>query len=145
MRISMRCDYGIRAVSDLAKHQGVGPIPSAEIAARQSIPEAYLDQLLNTLRKGGLVKTVRGARGGHMLARTPDQLTMADVVHALEGTSAPVECLDDSSTCKLVSSCGQRDVWRQIQQATERILSTTTIADLVEREEAREQRAVYVI
>ncbi len=141
----MRSDYGVRAMLDLAQQAADGPVPSAEIAARQCIPEAYLDQLLNALRKAGLVKTVRGSRGGHLLARPAAEITMADIVRVLEGTVSPVECLDDSSVCRLVATCSQRDIWRQVQDATQRVLAGTTIADLLERQEARQERAVYVI
>ena len=82
----MRSDYGAHAVIELARRAGQGPVQCAEIAACQKIPEAYLDQLLSSLRRVGIVRSVRGPHGGHELARDPRQLTLGDVVTALEGT-----------------------------------------------------------
>src|ERR671935_909265 len=86
MRVSMKGDYGVRAVLDLAERYGQGPIQSEAIAKRQGVSEAYLDQLLTLLRKAELVRSVRGPRGGHELARPADQITLMDVLSALEGS-----------------------------------------------------------
>jgi Rrf2 family protein len=145
MKISMRTDYGTRAVIDLAQHYGEGPIQSAEIAARQSIPEAYLEQLLTTLRRAGFVRSVRGPHGGHELARQPKDVTFGAIVEALEGPSAPLECLEEPSTCQVAARCAVRDVWAEVQDATKNILFSVTIQDLVERQAAREQRVMYYI
>ena len=88
MKLTMKGDYGLRAMLDMAAYYGQGPIESSDIATRQHIPEQYLDQILMVLRKEGLVKSVRGPKGGHMLAKSPSQITMAQVMQALEGCSA---------------------------------------------------------
>ena len=85
MRISCKVEYGIRALLDLALHSQSGPSLSRETANRQGIPETYLNQLLLQLRRGGLITSVRGPRGGHMLARTPDSITVLEIMEALEG------------------------------------------------------------
>src|SRR6476620_9715851 len=85
VKLSMRSDYGARAIVDLARHYNQGPVQSAEIAGRQAIPEAYLEQLLTTLRKSGLIRSTRGPHGGHELARPPAEIRCADVINALEG------------------------------------------------------------
>ena len=144
MKISMKGDYGVRAMIDLAQHYGEGPIQSGEIAARQEIPEPYLDQLLALLRRAGLLRSVRGPKGGHALSRPPDDVTLAEVVAVLEGSLAPVPCLDDDD-CSLLAVCAQREVWREIEQATQRILNQTTIAELARRQSRREARAMYHI
>ena len=144
MKISMKGDYGVRAMIDLAQHYGEGPIQSGEIAARQEIPEPYLDQLLALLRRAGLLRSVRGPKGGHALSRPPDDVTLAEVVAVLEGSLAPVPCLDDDD-CSLLAVCAQREVWREIEQATQRILNQTTIAELARRQSRREARAMYNI
>ena len=87
----MRSDYGAHAIIELASRMGEGPVQSADIAARQKIPEAYLDQLLVSLRRAGIVRSSRGPHGGHELARDPKELTLGDVVTALEGPVVPEE------------------------------------------------------
>jgi Rrf2 family protein len=145
MKISMKGDYGIRALTELAHHYGQGPTQSAEIAARQHIPEPYLDQLLTTLRKAGFIRSTRGPQGGHELARPADSIQLSEVVVALEGTIAPISCLDESGNCNRLPGCVQRDVWEQVKESTERVLSATTIADLAERQRQQEGVAMYHI
>src|SRR5207249_11044945 len=91
----MRTDYGVRALIDLAQHDGQGPVQCAEIAQRQMVPEPFLDQVLSVLRKAGLVRSTRGPKGGHVLAREAAGITMLDVVRALEGSLSPVAYLDE--------------------------------------------------
>lgn len=145
VKVSMKSDYGVRAVLDLASHFGKGPIQSSEIAARQRIPEPYLDQLLTTLRKAGLIVSKRGPQGGHCLARPPEQITMGHVIDALEGRTAPIDCLEDMVRCQLSDNCGQREVWRQIAELTQHVLDTTTIQDLLDRQNQRQEQMMYHI
>ena len=141
----MRSDYGARAIIDLARHYNQGPMQSAEIAARQAIPEAYLEQLLTTLRKSGLIRSTRGPHGGHELARGPADITFLDVVTALEGPLMPLDCLNDAVACVISPTCGMREVWQEVMAATRDILQRTTIEDLVERQKVRESRVMYYI
>lgn len=129
MRLSVRGDYGIRAVLELARHYENGLVQSGDIAARQSIPEPYLHQLLLALRKAGVVRSVRGPRGGHALARSPEDLTLEEVVEALEGPIIQ-DCSEDVSGCVQRNGCALRRVWQGVDRATKRILSSTTIAQL---------------
>ncbi len=145
MRISMKTDYGIRAILDLAQRYGQGSIQSADIAARQSIPEAYLDQLLMTLRKAGLVRSVRGPQGGHSLAKSPDKMTLGEVVAVLEGALTPIDCLNKSDECFQSKSCAMREVWHEIQSLTQNVLDSTTIEKLAQRQHDREQQVMYYI
>src|SRR5215467_5885572 len=110
MRVTMKSDYGMRAMIDLAAHYGAGPISSGDIATRQLIPEHFLDQLLITLRRAGLLKSQRGPQGGHMLARPPKQISMRDIIRALDGSTAPMECLPNPSSCQLAPGCAIRGV-----------------------------------
>jgi Rrf2 family protein len=134
LKASTKGDYGIRALIELAHHYGEGPIQSAEIAARQRIPEPYLDQLLTTLRRAGFIRSVRGPQGGHALIRRPSELNLREVVEALEGSLSPIDCLDKSSQCSQGGGCAQRVLWEEIREATIAILERTTIADLAARE-----------
>jgi Rrf2 family protein len=141
----MRSDYGARAAIDLARHFNQGPVQSAEIAARQAIPEAYLEQLLTTLRKNGLIRSTRGPHGGHELARSPGEIRLAEVITALEGPLVPLDCLNEPDTCLVSPSCVTHEVWQEVMLSTRRILEATTIEDLVERQKARESRVMYYI
>jgi len=145
MKISMKGDYGVRALVELAHHFGEGPVQSAVIANRQSIPEPYLDQLLTSLRRAGFIRSVRGPQGGHALIRDPHDLRLSEAMTALEGSLSPIACLDDPNGCHRTPSCCLRGVWEEIEQATTKILDSITIADLAERDRAGNGAARYAI
>lgn len=138
MRLTMRSDYGAHAVIELADHFGQGPVQSADIAFRQRIPEAYLDQLLAALRRAGIVRSVRGPHGGHELARDPHQLTLGDVVTALEGPVVPQDFVhappDDAPEGDWVSACAVKNAWLAATEASQRLLDATTIQSLLEEQ-----------
>lgn len=136
MKVSTKGDYGVRALTELAHHFGEGPVQSAEIAARQEIPEPYLDQLLTTLRRAGFIRSVRGPQGGHALVREPHELKLSEVMVALEGSLAPLACVDDPHACTKDGGCAQREVWEHVRDATKDILEGVSIADLAEKERA---------
>ena len=131
MRISTKGDYGVRALIELSHHYGEGkPMQSAEIAARQHIPEPYLDQLLTTLRKAGFIRSVRGPQGGHALIRRPEEIPLSEVIRTLEGSLSPVSHLhDEGYQCRAA-----HEIWHRVEAATEAILRGVTIADLAARE-----------
>jgi Rrf2 family transcriptional regulator, cysteine metabolism repressor len=136
MKISTKGEYGLRAMIELAIYYGQGYLQSADIAEARDIPENYLYQLLITLRKAGLIQSRRGPQGGHMLARTPDRITVSEVIMALEGPIEPTVCTQEGviTGCPFLETCAMREVWEQVTEATHRILMDTTIADLVARE-----------
>ncbi len=139
MKISTRGEYGLRAMMELTRRYGEGYIQNSAIAASRSIPENYLYQLLITLRKAGLIRSRRGPQGGHMLARLPENINLAEAVIALEGPLAPVTCIEEDaiSDCAFCERCVIREVWREVTDATREILERTTFADLARQE--REQ------
>ncbi len=145
MRVSSKGDYGVRALIELAHHYGEGPIQSSEIAARQQIPEPYLDQLLTSLRRAGFIRSTRGPQGGHQLAREPGEMRLSDVIVALEGSMAPIACLDNEAGCPKTNGCTQRAVWEEVLQATVAILERTTIGALAEKEREAIAGARYYI
>lgn len=147
MKVSTKGDYGIRALIELTHHYGEAkPMQSSEIAARQNIPESYLEQLLTTLRKAGFIRSVRGPQGGHALVRDPAELKVSEVIEALEGAIMPIDCLDPSSSCSRNSGCAQREMWDQVREAILQVLDNTTIRDLAERDRAVQPgRVRYVI
>ena len=132
MRVSTKGDYGVRAMIDLAHHVGEGPIQSSEIAARQRIPEPYLDQLLTTLRRAGFIRSVRGPQGGHALVRDPYEIRLTEVMAALEGSLGPFT--DIVHTCPQVEKCAQREVWEEVEHATLAILDRHTIGEMAEHD-----------
>ena len=144
MRVSAKADYGLRAVLDLALNYGCGHVHSAEMAARQGIPDAYLVQLLTSLRKGGLVRSVRGPKGGHSLARPPSEITVADVMTVLEG---PIALTDDDDQRPTTGSGPDllREVWAEAGTAVERVLSSVRFDELCRRHHLRRARVVYRI
>ena len=139
MRLSTKARYGVRAMLSLALDYGRGPIPLKEVAEQQEISEKYLEHLMASLRSAGLVRSVRGTHGGYLLAKSPSQIRLDEVVRVLEGSIAPVECVDDASLCGRVGLCVTRDVWGELKEAMESVLASTTLQDLVERQKEREQ------
>jgi len=144
MRISMKADYAVRALLDLAQHYGEGLVQSGDIASRQGIPEPYLDQLLTILRKAGFIRSIRGPQGGHALAKPPSGISLGAVITALEGSLAPIDCVDEAGSCARVSACAQREIWQEVAQATQRVLNATTIGELVQRQQQRQGQMYYI-
>lgn len=140
----MRADYGARALIDLAQHHGQGLTQTAEIAARQRIPETYLEQLLATLRKAGLLRSVRGPSGGHELSRSPSEVSLGDILDALEGLAAPAACMGDG-VCTVFSNCVLQDVWLELAESYQRIIHGITLEQLVQRQAERQSRSMYYI
>src|SRR3970040_1225116 len=129
MKGSMKGDYGVRALVELAHHFGEGPVQSAVIAGRQGIPEPYLDQLLTGLRRAGFIRSVRAPQGGHALIRDPRDLRLSEAIAALEGSLAPIACLDDPEGCRKSASCSLRPIWQEIEAGSLRMLESISIAD----------------
>jgi Rrf2 family cysteine metabolism transcriptional repressor len=139
MMFSTKAEYGVRVMVELARRGDEEPIPLAEIAAHDGLPLAYLEHLVARLRKAGLVDSRRGSRGGYLLARSPVEITMAEVVEALEGSIAPIECIsqgpDGSIVCSRESvpghTCPTKLLWTRVRFSIVRTLQETTLADLV--------------
>ncbi|HEX3605279.1 MAG TPA: Rrf2 family transcriptional regulator [Candidatus Dormibacteraeota bacterium] len=127
----MKADYGIRALLDLAERFGEAPVPSHDIAARQHVPGPFLDQLLMTLRRAGLVRSTRGPRGGHMLSRAPELVTLGQAIDILEGQAAQMECFSAPETCEHSFGCSIRSSLLRAEDAIREVLDGTTLADMV--------------
>ncbi|MCB2186062.1 MAG: Rrf2 family transcriptional regulator [Deltaproteobacteria bacterium] len=139
MKLSTRGRYGVRAMLELAMHVGKGPVPLRDLASRQEISAKYLEQLLIPLKGAGLVKSVRGARGGYMLAADPREINLYDIVRSLEGPLAPVECVQDAQYCERVGGCTVHLVWGEMGQILVKFLSEQTLANLVQRQEEKDR------
>jgi len=139
MKVSTRGRYGLRALLDLAVHQGEGMIALKDIARRQEVSLPYLEHLITPLVAAGLVKTTRGARGGVLLLRPAAEIRLGEVVQLLEGSIAPVDCVNNPGLCHRSASCVTRDIWVEMKEAMSRVLDSTTLQDLAERQRLKGQ------
>ena len=141
MRLPTRARYGMRAMLDLAVNGGEKePVLMRDIASRQDLPEKYLEQVLIPLRNAGLVRGVRGARGGYRLARDPVDISLLEIVEACIGDLAVVDCTEDPSYCDRAEACAAQVVWRELAEAIRSTLGRRTLADLVEVEKRLRRR-----
>lgn len=133
MKISTKGRYALRLMLDLALSGSDNPVPLRDVAKRQEISDKYLEQIVTPLSKAGLVRSVRGAGGGYLLTRDPSAYTVGQILRPLEGSLAPVSCVDGVDCCQRAGQCVTLEVWRDIQQAVSSVVDHTTLADLVER------------
>ena len=133
MKISTKGRYALRLMLDIAI-QGPGqPVPLRDVAQRQDISDKYLEQIVTQLSRAGLVRSVRGAGGGYLLTRKPEQYTVGEILRALEGSLAPVACAEEGCTCEHIDQCVTVEVWTQIREAVNSVVDGITLADLVKR------------
>lgn len=133
LEVSERSHYGLRAMTELAKAYGQGPLALARIAEVEHLPAGYLEQLAMPLRRAGLIEGRRGAHGGYELAMPPAQVSVGAVIRALEGPVAPVECLAEEyvgGSCEREPSCVSQNLWQQVKESVDRVLDSVTLADL---------------
>ncbi len=147
MKLTQRGEYGLLALLELARCYGQGPLQAGAIADARGIPTAYLQHILLTLRRAGLVRSERGSRGGHELALEPGSITLLAAVEALEGSTAPAPCVDAGGmpSCPGQAQCVLADVWREVDEAARAILAGITLAELARRERAAEATPMYYI
>lgn len=131
MKLSTKGRYGVKAMVDLAVHFGDEPISIKSISDRQGISEYYLEQLFAPLRKAGLIKSIRGAQGGYILTKSPEEITVADIIQVLEGPIEISECID-GIPCSNEDCCATRLLWEKIKRSIDSVLETTTLWDIVE-------------
>ena len=143
MMFSTRAEYGVRVMVELARHGANGDrecVSLSEIADGDGLPLAYLEHLAARLRKAGLVESRRGARGGYLLARPADEISMAEVVEALEGSIAPIECISEAADGHLVCTretetdhvCPTKLLWTRVRGSVVRTLEETRLSDLIQ-------------
>lgn len=131
MRISTKGHYGLRSLIDIALNQSEGPVTLNDIAKRQALSVKYLWQVINPLRTEGFLSVTRGAKGGFVLARPADQITMLEVLTTLEGPISILKCITDETVCDRVKTCAARTVWLEVNQAIEKSLASTTLAKML--------------
>jgi Rrf2 family protein len=147
MKLSTRARYGTRALLDLAMHWSNGPVQLKEIALRQNISIHYLEHLISPLVGAGIIRSIRGPRGGIQLTRHPGKLKLSEVIQLLEGSITPTDCVDNPDSCSRSSMCTTRDVWDDMKNAMYGILESTTLQDLIDRQKSKEQpeQAMYYV
>lgn len=135
MKLSTKGKYGVRAVFEVARHYGKGPITIKEISDRQGISISYLEQILHKLGKAGLIESVRGPAGGYLLARKPAELTIGDIVRVLEGPIALSHCLEpgESGECNQADDCVAKMVWAKVGAKIEEALDSISFHDLLQQ------------
>ena len=134
VKISTKGRYALRLMLDLACHGGEGPVSLRDVSRRQEVSDKYLEQIVTPLSRAGLVRSVRGAGGGYLLTRRPEEYTVGDILRPMEGDLAPVECATDPSFCHRSCDCVTVVIWQEIHQAVAQVVDNITLADLVERQ-----------
>jgi Rrf2 family protein len=133
MKLSTRSRYGTRLLLDMAQHYNQGPIQLGDIARRQEISVKYLEQIIIPLKKAHFIETVRGPKGGYILARPPAEITLAEIVSLLEESVSLVKCIENAEICQRAETCPTRLIWKEVAQTMLGVLKSVTLADLVDK------------
>ncbi len=137
MKISTKGRYGVRLMIDLAIHNTGEAVKLKDISLRQEISEKYLEQIVASLNKAGFVRSIRGAQGGYVLAKDPQQITVGDILRTIEGSLAPVECLmEGAPVCPREAKCVTVKLWRELYDAINNVVDKYTIADLANKQKS---------
>ncbi len=141
MKISTKGDYATRALQELALNYNKGPLQIEEIASRQGIPIRYLEQLLLILKRAGFLESKRGAKGGYFLARPPAQITVGDIIRAMDGPIAPIFCVTEGGKdqCSEERLCSLRDLWEDVRKAISEVVDKTTLDDICRRRKEKSE------
>jgi Rrf2 family transcriptional regulator, cysteine metabolism repressor len=135
MKVSTKSRYGVAAMVDIAQQYSKGPVALRSVAERQQVSEHYLEQLMSNLRNAGFVRSVRGAQGGYILAKAPEAITVGDIVRAMEGPIAPVDCLlaevgENNPYCNKSQDCIRRNIWLKMGESIAEALDSISLASL---------------
>ncbi len=139
MKLSTKGRYATRAMLDLALHYGEGYILLKDVARRQQISDRYLEHIIIPIKMAGLVRSVRGAKGGFELAKPPHEILVSEIILVSEGSFALVECVDNAAVCSRADLCVTRDVWSEMEKAMRGVLESTSLQDLIDRQRQKEQ------
>ncbi len=141
MRISAKGEYAIRAMLDLAMHHGQGLVPIQDVARRQSIPQRYLEQVLLLLKRAGFLGSRRGSSGGYRLTRPPGEISVGEVLRAIEGGLTPLEVAGRESRPAREAGRDLAELWDEVAEAVAAVIDRTTFGDLAERAATRRSRS----
>jgi Rrf2 family transcriptional regulator, iron-sulfur cluster assembly transcription factor len=142
MKLSTRSRYGTRLMVDMAQHYNQGPIQLGDIAKRQDVSVKYLEQIIIPLKKAHYIESVRGPKGGHVLTKPPEEITLGEIVALLEEGTSLVECSDNAGVCQRADICPTRLIWKEASEAMFERLQAITLADLVKKSPGHEQQGV---
>lgn len=137
MKLSTKARYGMRAMVDLALHYEKGPILLKDIAERQEVSMKYLDHIISTLRANGLIESAKTRHSGYVVSRAPCQIKTYEIIKAVEGSLAPVDCVDDPKICHRADFCATLNLWKKLKKSMRDVLEGVTLEDL-----ANEQREI---
>lgn len=137
MKLSTRSRYGTRMMLDLAQHYKEGPVQIGEIAKRQEVSVKYLEQLIIPLKKANLIKSIRGPKGGHMLAKSPKEITVGQIVKVLEGGIDLSNCIEDADVCERSSDCLTRGIWEEATKAMYDKLNSIPLSKAIKKRKRR--------
>ncbi|MDD3194082.1 MAG: Rrf2 family transcriptional regulator [Oscillospiraceae bacterium] len=136
MKISTKGRYGLRMMIDIAMNQGEGPVSVRDIACRQSLSDKYLEQIVTQANKAGLLKSIRGAGGGYQLSRPAAEVSVGEILRAMEGSLSPVECVrelgEESASCQNADECATYELWRDIKKAVDQVIDNRTLQDMID-------------
>lgn len=140
MKVSTKSRYGVAAMVDIAEHFGKGPVALRSVAERQQVSEHYLEQLMSNLRNAGFVRSIRGSQGGYVLAKKPADITVGDIVRAMEGPIAPVDCLLaekglNNPYCGKSGDCIRRNIWLKMGESITEALDSISLESLCKESE----------
>jgi Rrf2 family protein len=141
LKLSTRSRYGTRLMLDMAQHYHEGgPVQLGDIAKRQNVSVKYLEQIIIPLKKAHYIESVRGPKGGHILTKPPEEITVGEIVALLEDGTVLVECIENATVCERTLICPTRLLWKEVSEAMFDKLQAVTLADLVERARAMEDQ-----
>ncbi|MBN2224935.1 MAG: Rrf2 family transcriptional regulator [Deltaproteobacteria bacterium] len=142
MRLSTRVRYGVRLMLSLAENWGKGPMMLSDIARRQEISEKYLSLIVIPLRTKGLINSTRGAHGGYELSSPPEQITVEQILEAIEGRPSLVDCIDNGTRCPRAGQCVTRDIWSALGDTITQALDSVSLDQLIEMKRNKSEKAV---
>lgn len=150
MKLSSKTEYAILALLELGQRYDKGLVLSREIASSRDIPESFIERILLTLKNGGVIVSVRGANGGHCLARDPGEISVREIIELFEGSLAPIDCVNErisslSACCSIEASCVLKDLWQKMYDSMLASIENITIKDLITQERSQKEGAMYHI
>ncbi|CEI73630.1 MULTISPECIES: RrF2 family transcriptional regulator [Romboutsia] len=132
MKLSTKGRYGLKAMFELSLNEENGPVPLKYIAKKQNISEQYLEQIFSSLKKSGLVKSVRGAQGGYLLAKKPEEIKVGDILVVLEGPISISDCVIDEDICENSNICVTKVVWEKLKKGIEDVINAINLQDMID-------------
>jgi Rrf2 family transcriptional regulator, cysteine metabolism repressor len=145
MRISTKGRYGLKAVMELSKQYGAGPLSVRELSESAAVPTAYLEQLCKKLRDADVITAARGAQGGYSLSKKPGEITVGTVLRTLEGSVAPIVCAEEGFVCANSEACIESYLYRRIREGIDEVIDNMTLQDMLDEQAKRETNKINIV